>query len=477
MAEPMNPSPLVRALPRRLKLPFAWVEHIPFAFFLVETLRPRLVVELGTHSGNSYNAICQAVELAGLSTQCFAVDTWEGDVHAGSYDSSIYDELAAYQSSTYAKFSSLLRMTFDDALGRFADGSIDLLHIDGLHTYEAVKHDFETWLPKVAPGGVILMHDIAVREHDFGVWQLWDEIKKSFRTAEFSHGYGLGIVFVPGPVNEKITELHHALTQENSKLLFSSLGRTVLLEGELAELQSSQNALLHQHDLIRQAAVQLQQETTLLRKTINLLGFPPNIVAQVSCDTGEGFKEELTHRYQVTHNEVEFSYQLEAKGTELQGLFFSPINCSARLSNPTVVALDSQGNEFYLQSNCAEGINRGTDDCLEACGELPRLFFTNGLPKNIKEIRVKYQLLFVGSTLIDHMNTANDSLQSELSNAQHSICELKSELAQLRATNGAIEDSLSWRFTAPFRRASSWLKSNTPLTIRSVVRPRGTTGS
>jgi hypothetical protein len=39
-----------------------WVGHIPFAFDLVARLRPRLAVELGAHYGESYFAICQAVE-------------------------------------------------------------------------------------------------------------------------------------------------------------------------------------------------------------------------------------------------------------------------------------------------------------------------------------------------------------------------------------------------------------------------------
>jgi hypothetical protein len=46
----------------------------------------------------------------------------------------------------YESFSQLLCMTFDEALQQVADESVDLLHIDGLHTYEAVKRDYNATL-------------------------------------------------------------------------------------------------------------------------------------------------------------------------------------------------------------------------------------------------------------------------------------------------------------------------------------------
>lgn len=80
----------------------------------------------------------------------------------------------------------------------FADESIDLLHIDGYHTLDAVTHDFATWLPKLAPNGVVLFHDIAIRYAGFGVFQFWEQARKNHPFLEFEHSAGLGVLFPKG---------------------------------------------------------------------------------------------------------------------------------------------------------------------------------------------------------------------------------------------------------------------------------------
>lgn len=248
-----------------------WHGHMPFAFWCIEALAPSVLVELGCRKGDSYCAFCQAVDELALDTRCYAVDTWRGDEHTGFYDDSVYEELRRHHDPRFGRFSELIRSTFDEANARFPDGSIDLLHIDGLHLYEAVKHDFESWLPKVSRRGAVLFHDICTREGNVGVWRLWEELQQRYPSFAFHHSHGLGVLAVgpepPEPLRQ-LTGLDPAMKDE-VRALFSRLGDAVrydvtsrvnaqlreqvdrqtrqiaTLENETRELRHAREAVLH----------------------------------------------------------------------------------------------------------------------------------------------------------------------------------------------------------------------------------------
>ncbi|HYZ21530.1 MAG TPA: glycosyltransferase [Rhodopila sp.] len=248
----------------------AWLEHLPFAFWLIKVHRPSCLVELGVERGASYAAFCQAVERFGVPARCFGVDTWRGDDHAGHYDESVYATITAAH-ARYQGFSNLIRTTFADAAGHFCDGEIDLLHIDGLHTYEAVSGDFATWCGKLSARGVVLFHDTNVRRDDFGVWRFWEEIRPHYPHFEFVHGHGLGVLGVGTDLPGPLRTLFEADADEDLRAairsLFAARGSAVqsrfqldFAHAELADLSAQVTALRQANEKLRNEAGRAAEE-------------------------------------------------------------------------------------------------------------------------------------------------------------------------------------------------------------------------
>lgn len=266
--------------------PGPWAGHIPFAYWIVSVIKPKIIVELGTYKGNSYFNFCHAVQKNYLKTKTYAIDTWNGDVQSGFYGENIFSLVNQYNNENFSGFSTLIRSTFDDALGKFEDGSIDLLHIDGLHTYESVKNDFTKWLPKMSSSGVVLLHDIAVYTGNFGVWKFFEDLKRKYPTFWFNHSNGLGVVMVGSDVNPDLYSLVSSLENNGSwkeaTAAFSNLGKFCELESQkIGEgyNKNLENTMEYKNSTVEllRGALTVQKNFSLARKEL------------------EGFKNHINH--------------------------------------------------------------------------------------------------------------------------------------------------------------------------------------
>lgn len=476
--------PLPRFIPRRYKPRNigSWSGHLAFASDLITATQPQLIVELGTHWGEAYFTFCQIVEEYGLSSLCYAVDHWLGDEHAGHYGEEVFEGVRQYNERHYSQFSYLLRSSFDDAIPQFGDASIGLLHIDGLHTYEAASHDFRTWLPKVKPGGIILLHDICPKHEDFGVWRVWDEIKAEFpNTFEFHHSWGLGVVRKAGGTNS--SPLLECLFSDSSSVREEMRRRYVIyashlehLLGNTPDVTREATPVAESGEVIVQVfpfgAAGYSEDTSLLRKatpgTWNTLTF------ELPVDLGQGpLRIDPGHVPSLVEiGDIGICSRLS--GEVLWGV--SASLSSASLAASGTSALVPAGNRLLLASF-------GDDPQLlltvppdlrgplqlnislrvsPAPGPAPQIV------KDLIEDLVKAEQISVeqGQKEVTAARVDRDRIAAELSQAvakggltQQRLLATQDQLRSEQTVRMAMLQSLSWRMTEPVRKLMATFRS------------------
>jgi hypothetical protein len=126
----------------------------------------------------------------GFSTFHLARDFPHAEV-VGVSDFQLHLDSESWVRSHLHLFPNLKILQGDSAqVGLTFGHPVDLIHIDGDHSYEGVKADFEGWTPWLRPGGCVLFHDT---EAFPGVRQFFDEL--SGRKKEIKEHFGLGCWF------------------------------------------------------------------------------------------------------------------------------------------------------------------------------------------------------------------------------------------------------------------------------------------
>jgi len=342
--------PICFAYALRLKSS-GWIGHVPFAMYLMDILRPKVVVELGTHNGISYCSFCQAVKELKMETRCYAVDTWQGDDQAGFYGPEVLADLKEHHDPLYGGFSRLIQSTFDDAAVHFENKTIDLLHIDGYHTYEVVKHDFETWLPKMSARGVALFHDINVREGKFGVWKFWKTLRRQYPYFEFVHSHGLGLIAVGKQSPELLRELLTPSKEDQAQIreVFYQLGTRLEVSEELLALkrtaQEQSHASIGLQETIEAGRQQLSAYEIQLRQVADELARKNDELSKMHgklsiyvAQASEQTEELSTARAQLSAYETQLGQvadELVRKNDELSRMDGRLSTCVAQASERT----------------------------------------------------------------------------------------------------------------------------------------------
>lgn len=176
---------------------------------LVQARRPKHILEIGTARGGTLFLLTQS---AAPDAQVVSLDL-PGGRNGGGYP--------RWKNELYARFASghrkltLIRGDSHDEASRDRAAQLagphgyDLIMIDADHSYAGVKRDFELYRPLLAPGGMIVMHDILVNRFDpeIEVAPFWQEVKRAYpATRELVEDYdqgnlGIGLVFPDGELS------------------------------------------------------------------------------------------------------------------------------------------------------------------------------------------------------------------------------------------------------------------------------------
>lgn len=166
----------------------------------IEIMKPEIIVEIGTANGGT---LFMASRLASINALIISIDLPGGEFGGGYPDWKIpiYKSFARKnQTIELVRENSHSDQTFEKLQNLLNGQKIDYLFVDGDHTYEGAKMDFEKYRTLVKKGGKIGFHDIVIhKESKCDVYKLWNEVKKNYEYQEFVNDweqncFGIGLI-------------------------------------------------------------------------------------------------------------------------------------------------------------------------------------------------------------------------------------------------------------------------------------------
>ena len=145
----------------------------------VSKIKPKVILEIGSWRGWLIETFFEA----------FHPEWLRGvEVDRANIDPEMHDQFPIMIADSH------LEATRDKILEDLEGRKVDFLFIDGDHSYEGVKRDFELYAPLVRDGGIIGFHDASLLGHpDVHVYKLWNEISNKYRSKLVTFGTDEGL--------------------------------------------------------------------------------------------------------------------------------------------------------------------------------------------------------------------------------------------------------------------------------------------
>lgn len=166
----------------------------------VDELAAKVIVEIGVGKGGTSWCWSKLSSVEKLISIDLPNGPWGGAENLDLEIAYINANKTPQCSFTYIPADSQAESTMNAILTLLAGSPIDFLLIDGDHSYEGVKADYEKYSPLVRIGGLIALHDVLPHDpaQNCHVDKFWKEIKKVSQYAEIigepKTWGGLGII-------------------------------------------------------------------------------------------------------------------------------------------------------------------------------------------------------------------------------------------------------------------------------------------
>jgi len=174
---------------------------------IIAELRPKVVLEIGTAGGGT---LFLFTRVADSRAKIISIDLPGGPFGGGypKWKIPLYKSFSRKEQKIYLiRRDSHDPQTLKEVEKILSGENIDFLFIDGDHTYEGVKKDFEMYSSLVREGGIIAFHDIVpgLPDNVGGVPRFWSQIKYEYKHLEIikdwnQGGFGIGVIFASSKI-------------------------------------------------------------------------------------------------------------------------------------------------------------------------------------------------------------------------------------------------------------------------------------